>query len=137
MESHTLTNTHELLAQQLQTAEAEGQPVQAWFRLKAKGVQKAAPSPEQTDALAQKIVDRAKTASGKSVNALTVQPYLGTFTVLAHPALVKEIMSQPEVETGGATHVPGVELIRPVESKPVKLPLQHKKRRAKQRRLLR
>jgi len=130
MESQTLVKTNELLAQQLQAAEAEGQPVQVWFRLKPEGTQ-TVPSPERTDALARQIVDRAKSRSGKKVDSLNVQRQLGTFTVLADPVLVKEIMNQPEIDTVGATRVPGLELIRPVRSTPVKLPIQQRKKRSR------
>jgi hypothetical protein len=128
MESQSLAKTNELLAQQLQAAEAENQPIQAWFRVKPEDKQ-AVPSPERTDTVAHQIVDRARSRSGREVNSLNVQRQLGTFTVLAHPALVKEIISQPEIDMAGATHVPALELIRPVKSTPVKLHLQQRKKR--------
>jgi hypothetical protein len=130
MASGISIKTNNPLTQQLQAAEAKGSPVQAWFRLK--DPMKSMLSPEQTETLAHQIVNRAKSRLGENVDAVNVQRQLGTFTVLAHPSLVKEIWDQPEIDAAGATQVPDFGLIRPVKIvRPESQIQQRKKRRAK------
>ncbi len=129
MSSSTSNKTNDLLVQQLQAAEAKGGPVQAWFRLRSGDSAQPAASPEQTEKLAHQIVERAKNRVGQSVDALNVQRQLGTFTVLAQPALLKEIMNQPEIDFAGATQVSEFGLIKPVKSQPVKLQTPTRKKR--------
>lgn len=107
------------LAQQLGEADTKGQPVQAWFRLKPGDVSGPASAAETAKALAQEIVGRVSKRVGQSAESVTVQPFLGTFTVMARPLFLRELLHQPEIADARATNIPEFGLIKPVESKPV------------------
>ena len=109
------------LIDQLQAAEAADKTVQVWFRLKAENPTQPAASRERTEILVRRVLDRVENAVGESAVSMNIQHLLGTFTVLARPKLVQEILHQPEIASAGAAQIPGFGLIKPVKRQSVKV----------------
>ncbi len=109
------------LARQLSDATAKNEPLQAWFRLHPEHASQPASAPAAAKALAEKIVGRVSKRVGQSAESVNIQPFLGTFTVKAHPVFLKELLHQPEIAVARATDIPEFALIKPVDSKPVTL----------------
>ena len=125
------------LQQQLDAAHATGASVQAWVRLKPKLASQAAASPDDTKTSTQKIVKRVEQRTGQPPHSVKVLPNLGAFIVSGPSSFVRELIDQPEIESARSTGAP-LELIRPVETSPAKLPAaprRHtRKRRGKRKR---
>src|SRR2546427_70088 len=123
------------LLKQLNSAENDAKPVQAWVRLKPKDPAQEASSPEETESLANTLVQRVEKRVGKAADSVNVLQNLGAFIVSAHPHFVRELIQQPEIESVKSTNAP-VSLIRPVKSKEVQIarPAQRAKRAAKNKR---
>ena len=71
-------------------------------------------SPEETTALARKVLDEAAHSSGSSPQAVQVFANLQSFAVQGSSALVNAIIARPEIETAMANEQPGEVLIKPV-----------------------
>jgi hypothetical protein len=120
--------TDSLLMQQLDQPKSSDELVQAWFRLKSgDSADSASSSPEEITSLANSLVQRVKDQLGVEVQSIHVLPNLNSFMIAAHPAFVRELIRQPEVESARSTNVPGLGLIQPVKSQPVELPSPKKK----------
>ena len=110
-----------LLMQQLDQPKSSDELVQAWFRLKPDKAADSASAPEQITSLAHSIVQRVTKQTGVDAHSVSVLPNLNSFMVAAHPAFLRELIHQPEIESARSTNVPGFGLIEPVKSEPVKL----------------
>ncbi|HZQ44652.1 MAG TPA: hypothetical protein VFA99_15470 [Acidobacteriaceae bacterium] len=108
------------LQDQLQAAEKSQSTVQAWFQLRSDRPGELTPSPERTKALADDLVQRATYDSGENPENVQVLDQLGSFQVQAKPEFLRVLSRQPEVLTARTTNLPGLELIRPVKTEPVK-----------------
>jgi hypothetical protein len=68
------------LTEQLVRAEKSDGKLQAWFRLTPNAVD-IAKTPEKIEAIALATLNRVKQQTGEEPESVTVQPYLGAFTV--------------------------------------------------------
>jgi hypothetical protein len=86
------------LSRRLDAAESRGQAVDALVHLRDRpGSSGSLLDPDETVRLARAIVDRAERRVGQQVLETTTFEYLGTFGVLASPALIRVVIAQPEV----------------------------------------
>jgi hypothetical protein len=104
------------LAEQLTNAELHNDPLQAWFTLRPDQASLPVPSPERTKKLADELIDRVTRSTGEGAHAVKVLDQLGSFQVQAPPSFIRALSTQPEVASSRSTHLPGLELIRPVPS---------------------
>lgn len=107
------------LMKQLNKASASEKAVEAVVRLKPDDASQIVPAAERTEELAKQLLERVGRQSGKSVSRYNVFRNLGSFVVSAHPAFIRELMSQPEVASVLANQQPGSALIPPIKKAPV------------------
>jgi hypothetical protein len=99
--------------QVLERARAEGEDQTVVFDLRPKGDPSITPTPIQTGKLAEKVVAKAVSSTGRQPTSKTVFDQLGSVSVTGHPELLLKILDQPEVHSA-MTRKPQLELIRPV-----------------------
>lgn len=107
------------LTQQLDSSAGGDGLVEAVMRLRSDDPKEIVPSPEQTEALTQKILTRVKEQSGKSEARYNVFKNLGSFVVAAEPEFLRSLISQPEIATAVANRRPQSAFIPPVKKNPV------------------
>jgi hypothetical protein len=99
----------------LKRARAAGEDETVVFHLRTNGAN-GIPSPSETEHLAEGVIKRATTHSGREPKKKTVFQNLGSMAVQGDAELLLKILDQPEVysaSTDGAARAP-IELIRPV-----------------------
>jgi hypothetical protein len=101
------------LTRQLDAAEP-AQEVSAVFSVRPDPAAKAAPSPEETAALVDDLLERVRQQTGREPGRVTVFRNLGSFAVAAPADFVRRLLEQPEVVTATANVQPQDLLIRPV-----------------------
>ena len=107
-EPRARSNADAGLLRELDSAAGDGSFVQAWVRLKPKAA---------TESLVQRVEQRV----GHPADSLQLLPNLGALVVRGSSAFVRELIHQPEIESAHSTSQP-LTLIRPVESREVRLP---------------
>ncbi|MBY0496463.1 MAG: hypothetical protein K2Y23_19830 [Cyanobacteria bacterium] len=94
-------------------------PVEAVVRLRdADGSPRP---PEETQRLAQALVERSKLLSGERQSSINVFRYLGSFAIVARPALIKVLIAQPEVVAAVANRQPGSALMPPIDKRSARI----------------
>jgi hypothetical protein len=88
------------LLRQLETAEANKQPVEAVFTLSPE--EGALPAPERVEQLARELVDRAQRVSGGAVEDINVFRNLASFVTRADPGVVRQLLTEPGIAAGVA-----------------------------------
>lgn len=107
------------LIQQLDNTRAGEPLVEAVVRFRPDDPKQVVPSPERTEELTQKVLDRVKKQLGKSEARYNVFRNLGSFVVSAEPEFLRELISQPEVAAAVANRQPQGALIAPVKKRPI------------------
>src|SRR5262249_24377153 len=115
------------LAKVLKTADDKN--VEAVIKLKPRDSQ-VVPTPEQTEHTTKQILERTKQRSGHSPDRYNVFRNLGSFVVSAEPAVIQELISQPEVQAVVANQQPVSALIPSIKRKPVRMPKANKRKPA-------
>jgi hypothetical protein len=70
------------------------------------------PSPEDTEKMVKRVVERVQAETGKKVELLNVFRYLNSFVVSGEPEAIRSLLEQPEIASAVANHQPGkVELL--------------------------
>ena len=113
------TKTDPELFRQLNETATGDESIEAVIRLRPLMRSQAAPSPEETTELTQKILDRVKQKCGKSETRYNVFKNLGSFVVSAPPDFVRELIEQPEVAAAVANRQPGSAVIAPLKKRRV------------------
>ena len=88
------------LLRQLETAEADKQPVEAVFTLSPE--EGTLPAPERVEQLARELVDRAQRVSGGAVEDINVFRNLASFVARADPGVVRHLLTEPGIASGVA-----------------------------------
>jgi hypothetical protein len=107
------------LTQQLNNTHAGESLVEAVVRFRPDDPKQVVPSPERTEELTQKVLDRVKKQVGKREARYNVFRNLGSFVVSAEPEFLRELISQPEVAAAVANRQPQSAVIAPVKKSPV------------------
>lgn len=96
-----------------------GAPVEAVVHLRDSG---GSPTPpDETERLAHELVKRSKVLSGERQSSINVFRYLGSFAIVAKPALIKALISQPEVAAVVANRQPGSGLMPPIDKRSARI----------------
>ena len=103
------------LIRQLNGTESSKEDIAAVVRLQPDDPSQIVPSPERTEELTQKILERVKKKVGSSESRYNVFKNLGSFVVSAEPEFLRELISQPEVAAAVANQQPEGTVIAPVE----------------------
>lgn len=70
------------------------------------------PSPEDTEKMVKRVVERVQAETGKKVDLLNVFRYLNSFVVSGEPEAIRSLLEQPEIASAVANRQPGkVELL--------------------------
>jgi hypothetical protein len=85
------------LLEQLDLAKDSSKPIQAWVSLKPADSSQEAASPEETQSLAQPLVQWVKDRVGQGTDSVNVFQNLGAFIVSAHPEFVRELIHQQKL----------------------------------------
>lgn len=94
-------------------------PVEAVVRLRDSD---GAPTPPaETQRLAHALVKRSKILSGERHSSINVFRSLGAFAIVAKPALIKALISQPEVAAVVANRQPGSGLMPPINKRSARI----------------
>lgn len=109
------------LIQQLDQTRAGNSLVEAVVRFRPDDPKQVVPSPEQTEELTQRVLDRVKKQIGKSEARFNVFKNLGSFVVSADPDFLRELISQPEVAAAVANRQSQSAVIAPVKKSPVQV----------------
>jgi hypothetical protein len=104
----------ELIRQLNKNAATEGS-VQAIVGLLPDDPTNVVLSPERTEELAQKVLDRVKKHVGSKEKRYHVFKNLGSFVIDADPRFLRELISQPEVASAMANRQPESMLIAPIK----------------------
>ncbi|HEV7474402.1 MAG TPA: hypothetical protein VGN90_10160 [Pyrinomonadaceae bacterium] len=107
------------LTQQLDNTSGGESLVEAVVRLRPDDPDQIVPSPERTEELTQKVLERVKKQVGKSEARYNVFRNLGSFAVAAEPEFLRELISQPEIVTAIANRQSQSAMIEPVKKRPV------------------
>jgi hypothetical protein len=94
------------LIRQLDQASASEEPVGAVLRLRPGDPSQIVPSPEQTEQLAQKVLERVKKRVGGDEPKHNVFRNLGSFAIAAGPRFMRELLEQPEIASAMANRQP-------------------------------
>ena len=99
------------LLRQLDASAASQEPVQAVFYLQppAQSSEKALPPVEE---LARALLERVERSVGVRAREFNVFRNLSSFVVSASPALVRELLKQPEIASAMANRQPSLEPIK-------------------------
>jgi hypothetical protein len=109
----------ELIKQLDATAASQDDKVEAVIRLRPDDASQIVPAPEQTETLANHLIERVKGQVGESATHYNVFRNLGSFVVSAPPAFIRELISQPEVASAVANRQPESAAMPPVETRPL------------------
>src|SRR5262249_48832671 len=107
------------LLRQLNAVAADNEPVEAVVRLNPDNPAEIVPSPERTEELARKVLQRVAKRVGNPVMKHNVFSNLGSFVVSAPTQFVRELIEQPEVAAAVANRQAGEALIPPINKKPL------------------
>lgn len=77
--------------------------------------------PAETQRLAHELVKRSKALSGERQSSIHVFRYLGSFAIVAKPALIEALISQPEVAAVVANRQPGPGLLPPIDKRSARI----------------
>src|SRR5881628_3865458 len=121
------------LIRQLNGTEASKEDIAAVVRLQPDDPSQIVPSPERTEELTQKILERVKKKVGSSESRYNVFKNLGSFVVSAEPEFLRELISQPEVAAAVANKQPEGTVIAPVEKATVPTTRHQKASRSEKR----
>lgn len=102
-----------------QMATSGGAPVAAVVHLR--DPDGALTPPGETERLAHELVERSKILSGEPQSSINVFRYLGSFAIVAKAALIKVLISQPEVAAAVANKQTGPGLVPPVNKRPARI----------------
>jgi hypothetical protein len=109
----------ELMKQLDATAASQDDKVEAVIRLRPDDASQIVPAPEQTESLANDLIERVKGQVGESETHYNVFRNLGSFVVSAPPSFIRELICQPEVAAAVANRQPESAAMPPVETRPV------------------
>lgn len=118
-EKESKVSTDPELKLQMEAASAKDGAVEAVFILSPDNPSEVVPSPERTEELTRKLLDRVKARVGEGEKRVNIFRNMGSFAVSAHPSFLRELMSQPEIATAMANQQPGAVVVRPVKKRPV------------------
>jgi hypothetical protein len=104
---------------QLSSADATNESVGAVMFLRPGNTSDA--SPKKLKSKIDTVLRRATQKVGEEPQQLTVFANVGSFAVLASPALIRQLLNQPEVASAVANQQPSDMLIQPVSRRPVEL----------------
>lgn len=90
------------LIRQLDQASASEEPVGAVVRLRTDDPSQIVPSPEQTEQLAQEVLERVLKAVGGDEPKHNVFRNLGSFAIAAGARFMRELLEQPEIASAMA-----------------------------------
>jgi hypothetical protein len=107
------------LLKQIDTVAAGDDPVEAIFMLRPDDPTQIAASPERTEELAREILQRVEAKVGSGANRVNVFRNLGTFTISAKPAFLRELLAEPEVASAMANRQHAEAYIQPHDVEPV------------------
>ena len=119
------------LLRQLDAVAADDQPVEVVVRLNPDNPSEIVPSPERTQELARKVLQRVAKRVGNPTLKHNVFSNLGSFVVSAPTQFVRELIEQPEVAAAVANRQAGEALIPPINKKPLVEKPQPRKRARK------
>jgi hypothetical protein len=91
------------LTRQLDRAAAAGTPIEVVIVLQSG---RDAADPARTEALAHELVDRVHTKTGRAAEDVHVFRNLGRFVIVADATFLRELLAQPEVDSGIANRRP-------------------------------
>jgi hypothetical protein len=107
-------------SEDLAASSAPSQDVQAVFVLgdtgsgassSSRGAE-SLPSPDETENMVKRVVERVRAETGKRVELLNVFRYLNSFVVSGEPQALRSLLEQPEIASAVANRQPGkVELL--------------------------
>jgi hypothetical protein len=92
-------------------------PVEAVIRLRAESPETVVPSPQRTEALADRVIARVQKRA-RSQAKYNVFRNLGSFVVSGTPGLIRELIAQPEVGGAMANRQPDSLFIAPIKKAP-------------------
>jgi hypothetical protein len=108
------------LRKQIETA-ADDEPVEAVLMLRPDDPAQVAASPERTEEVVQEIMRQVEDKVGIGAHRVNVLRYLGSFTIAAPPAFLRELLTKPEqIASAMANRQEGSAYIEPRDVKPVR-----------------
>lgn len=107
------------LLKQINTVAAEEKPVEAVFMLRPDKAAQIAASPERTEELTHKILERVEKRVGATPKQVNIFRNLGTFAISAGPGFLRELLTQPEIASAMANRQQSQGYIPPRDVKPV------------------
>jgi hypothetical protein len=119
-ESRKQVKVDPALLERINSVAADDEPIEAIFMLRPDDQAQIAVPPERTEALAQEVLQRVKARVGSDANRVNVFRNLGTFTISAKPAFIRELLAQPEIASALANRQQGEAYIPPHDIAPVK-----------------
>lgn len=115
----TSTKIDPTLLGQLNSVAAGDEPVEAVVRLRPDRPGEIVPSPERTQELATKVIQRVGKRVGNPATRHNVFSNLGSFVISAPSHFLRELIQQPEVAAAVANQQAGEALIPPINKKPL------------------
>jgi hypothetical protein len=100
------------LLRELAEAERASAKAQAVVTLRRSDPEHA-PTPEQTEAAAQRVIEHAASETGERPVALNVFRNLNAFAVEASPAFIRSVIAREEVQSARSNRAPESGLIPP------------------------
>lgn len=85
------------LVRHLADPDLADEPMEAVIVLQSADAAQAAPSPEETERVARRLIDRVAREVGSGARDVHVFRYLGTFIVAAEPTFLRTLLRQPEI----------------------------------------
>jgi hypothetical protein len=94
----------EMLLRELAEAERVSAKAQAVVTLRRPGT--GVPTPEQTEAAAQRVIEHAASDTGERPAALNVFRNLNAFALEASPAFIRSVLGREEVQSARSNRAP-------------------------------
>jgi hypothetical protein len=107
------------LVKQINNVAADDESVEAIFMLRPDDPKQIAAPPERTEELTKQILQRVEAQVGSGPNRVNIFRNLGTFTVSAKPAFLRELLTQPGLASAMANKQQGQAYIQPHDIAPV------------------
>ncbi|MFL6229911.1 MAG: hypothetical protein ACJ741_14150 [Pyrinomonadaceae bacterium] len=120
MESEAIAKVDNELLRQLDDEGTSSEPIVAVVRLHSDDPSQIVPVPEQTEKIAQEVLERVHRRVGGGETRHNIFKNLGYFVVSADKPFLRELISQPEVANAVANVQPGSTFIPPVKKRAVR-----------------
>ena len=113
----TDTATDPELNRQMDAASATGRDVEAVFTLSPDETSDGVRSPEETENLTRRVLERVTNRVGQGEKKLNIFRNIGSFVVSANPSFVKELIAQPEIASAIANRQQETDPVGPVKKR--------------------